>query len=50
MNKKQQMRWNRYTVQPFLNVRAHVLNGTLEEAFRAMHRSFRPVEDMGLVS
>jgi hypothetical protein len=25
MNKKQQMRWNRYTVQPFLMVRVHVL-------------------------
>jgi hypothetical protein len=42
MNKNQQMRWNRYTVQPFLTVRVHVLNGTLEEAFRAMHCSFRP--------
>jgi hypothetical protein len=42
MNKNQQMRWNRYTVQPFLTVRVHVLNGTLEEAFRAIHRSFRP--------
>lgn len=28
MNKKQQMRWNRYTVQPFLTVRTHVLNPT----------------------
>ena len=27
--KKQQMRWNRHTVQPFLNVRIHVLNRTL---------------------
>jgi hypothetical protein len=25
MNKNQQMRWNRYTVQPFLTVRVHVL-------------------------
>jgi hypothetical protein len=32
--KKQQMRWNRYTVQRFLDVRLHVLNGTLEDAFR----------------
>jgi hypothetical protein len=38
MNKNQQMRWNRYTVQPFLTVRAHALNGTLEKAFRAMSR------------
>jgi len=33
MNKKQQMRWSRHTVQHFLDVRIHVLNGTLEEAF-----------------
>jgi hypothetical protein len=33
MNKNQQMRWNRYTVQPILTVRVYVLNGTLEEAF-----------------
>jgi hypothetical protein len=26
MAKKQQMRWNRYTVQRFLDVRIHVLN------------------------
>jgi len=30
MNKKQPMRWNRTTVQPFLDVRAAVLNETLE--------------------
>src|SRR3954466_954738 len=29
MNKAQQMRWNRATVQPFLDVRTAVLNGTL---------------------
>jgi len=34
MVKKQQMRWNRHTVQRFLDVRIHVLNGTLEDAFR----------------
>src|ERR1700712_1955318 len=28
MNKAQQMRWNRATVQPFLDVRTAVLNGT----------------------
>jgi hypothetical protein len=42
MNKKQQMRWSRYSVQLFLNVRIHVLNGTLEDAFRHWHRGFRP--------
>jgi hypothetical protein len=42
MSKKQQMRWNRYTVQRFLEVRIHVLNGTLEDAFRHWHQGFRP--------
>jgi hypothetical protein len=42
MNKKQQMRWNRATVQLFLDVRTAVLNGTLEHAFRRRHPSFRP--------
>src|SRR3954454_17624144 len=32
LNKKQQMRWNRMTVQPFLDVRTAVLDGTLEDA------------------
>jgi hypothetical protein len=45
MVKRQQMRWNRYTVQRFLEVRIHVLNGTLEDAFRHWHKSFRPVAD-----
>ena len=42
MVKKQQMRWNRFTVQPFLTVRVHVLNGTLEQVFRAWHANFLP--------
>ena len=42
MNKKQQMRWNRATVQPFLDVRTAVLNDTLEDTFRRRHRGFRP--------
>lgn len=42
MVKKQQMRWNRFTVQPFLTVRVHVLNGTLEQLFRDWHTGFRP--------
>ena len=42
MVKRQQMRWNRVTVQPFLTVRVHVLNATLEDAFRHWHRAFRP--------
>jgi hypothetical protein len=42
MTKKQQMSWNRHTVQPFLEVRIPVLNNTLEDAFRHWHRGFRP--------
>jgi hypothetical protein len=42
MNKKQQMRWNRTTVQPFLAVRTAVLNETLEDAFRHRYPGFRP--------
>jgi hypothetical protein len=45
MNKKQQMRWNRTTVQPFLDVRAAVLNGTLEDAFRRRYPGCRPAND-----
>lgn len=45
MNKKQQMRWNRHTVQPFLEVRIHVLNNSLEDAFRYWHQGFRPTLD-----
>jgi hypothetical protein len=32
MIKRQQMRWNRETVPPFLTVRVHVLNDTLKQA------------------
>ena len=45
MVKKQQMRWNRHTVQSFLDVRIHVLNGTLEKAFRQWHQVFRPIAE-----
>jgi hypothetical protein len=45
MNKKQQMRWNRTTVQPFLDVRTAVLNDTLENAFRRRYPGFRPAND-----
>ena len=44
MNKKQQMRWNRATVQPFLDVRTRVLNDTLEDAFRRRYPGFRPAD------
>jgi len=36
------MRWNRATVQPFLDVRTAVLNDTLEDAFRHRYPGFRP--------
>src|SRR3954451_17061367 len=45
LNKAQQMRWNRATVQPFLDVRTAVLNDTLEDAFRQRQPGFRPAND-----
>jgi len=39
--KKQQMRWNRKTMQPFLDVRTTVLNDTLKVAFRHRYPDFR---------
>jgi hypothetical protein len=45
MNKQQQMRWNRMTVQPFLGVRTAVLNNTLEDAFHRRYSGFRPAND-----
>jgi hypothetical protein len=45
MNKKQQMRWNRTTVQPFLDVRIAVLNDALEDAFRHRYPGFRSAND-----
>jgi hypothetical protein len=41
------MRWNRTTVQPFLEVRAGALNDTLEDAFRGRYPGFRPTDDDG---
>src|SRR4051794_33616692 len=45
MTKAQQMRWTRATVQPFLDVRTAVLNGTLEDAFRRQYSGFRPADN-----
>ena len=45
MTKRQQMRWSRATVRPFLDVRTAVLNDTLEDAFRRRHPGFRPAND-----
>jgi len=45
MVKTQQMRWSRATVQPFLDVRIAVLNGTLKHAFRRRYAGLRPAND-----
>ena len=45
MNKAQQIRWRRTTVQPFLDVRTAVLNDTLEQAFRHRYPGFWPAND-----
>ena len=45
LNKRQQMRWSRATVQPFLDVRTAVLNDTLEDAFRHRYPGFQPAND-----
>ena len=50
MNKKQQMRWNRTTVQPFLDVRTAVLNDTLEDAFRRRYPGCRPANVDGPIA
>ena len=42
MIKKQQMRWNRWIVQPFLDVRVAVLNKTLAGSFKRLYPDFRP--------
>ena len=42
MIKKQQMRWNRWTVQPFLDVRVAVRNETLTGSFKRLYPDFRP--------
>jgi hypothetical protein len=41
MIKKQQMRRNRFTVQPFLTLRVHILDANLEQAFSSWHAGFR---------
>jgi hypothetical protein len=45
MNKKQQTRWNRTTVQSLLDVPIAVLNDNLEDAFRHRYSAFRPIND-----
>jgi hypothetical protein len=41
MIKKQQMRWNRWTVQRFLDVRIAVLNKTLRGSFQRRYPAFQ---------
>jgi hypothetical protein len=43
MNKTQQMRWNKTSVQPFLDVSTAVLND--EDAFRHRYPDFRSAND-----
>jgi hypothetical protein len=50
MNKKQQMCWNRTTVQSFLDVRNAVLNDKLEDAFGHRYPGFRPTNDDQVLS
>lgn len=45
MIKKQQMRWNRWTVQPFLDVRTAVLNNTLGGSFKRLYPDFQTDND-----
>ena len=42
MVKKQQLRWNRWTIQPFLDVRVAVLNRTLAGSFAWLYPDFQP--------
>jgi hypothetical protein len=50
VDKKQQMRWNKAPVQPFLDVRTAVLNDTLEATFRRRYPGFRPTNDHELAT
>jgi hypothetical protein len=43
-DQKQQMHWNRWTVQPFLAVRIAVLNNTLGGSFTRVYPAF-PAEN-----
>ena len=45
MIKKQQMRWNRWTLQPFLDVRVAVVNKTLAGSFKRLYPDFQTDND-----
>jgi len=44
-SKKQQMRWNRWTLQPFLDVRVAVLNDTFHGSFKQIYSAFQVDND-----
>jgi hypothetical protein len=46
MVKRQQMRWNRFTVEPFLTVRVHVLNATSRMPSGTGIAPFRPAPNV----
>ena len=50
MNKKQQMRWTRTTVQSFLEASTAVLNENLEDDFSHRYPGFRPTNDDQVLS
>ena len=45
MIEKQQMRWSRWTVQPFLDVRIVVLTKTLRGSFQRRYPAFQVQND-----
>jgi len=49
MIKKQQMQWNRWTVQPFLDVRIAVLNKMLGGSFKRRYPAFQTDNDIHAV-
>jgi hypothetical protein len=48
LQQEAQRRWNRTTVQPFLDVGSTVPNDTLERTFCRPYPGFRPTKGAGL--
>ena len=46
-SQNQQMRWNCWTVQPFLDVRVAALNNTLRGSFRRRYPAFQTPNERG---
>lgn len=44
------MGWNRWTVQPFIDVRVAVLDSTLEGSFCKLYPDLRPANDASAIS